>query len=255
MPSESLKSLLERYGDVDRVIPCTSRDKEFKNVPIDEAIAIMVVNDHIPSSLWIKETQQYMFFSYNKQPFTCLNCGSLEHRASACDVFRNTPSEDRANAVNIDIDEDATGGNSPTTDTEDDNVPAEANDSGNENNSDSDGRETESDNENEDSDTDQENPFECTECDYKCNTGHELNDHIQTHKTWADRAKSPSMTHSRGFGFSASQPNPSSRSQHSADAKSNKRGASVSPSSTNKQNRKSKKKSEITRNVFEWDGY
>ena len=54
---DTIKSLLCRYGQVDRLIICTSRDRKHKNVPIDEAIAFMSIDKAIPSSLRIKETQ------------------------------------------------------------------------------------------------------------------------------------------------------------------------------------------------------
>ena len=122
MSINSLKLLLERYGQVDRVIQCTSIDRDFKNVPRDEAIAFMVVSDHIPSSLWIAETQQYMFFHYEKQPHTCNNCGSLQHKAYQCDVFKRTHCKDRDNAVSIDLEEDVPEENLADTESEEDNV-------------------------------------------------------------------------------------------------------------------------------------
>ena len=98
MPSSSLKSLLSRHGQVDRLIHCTSRTRKHKNIPIDEAIAFMTIDTPIPSSLWIKETQQYMFFHYNQQPQTCINCGSLDHKAFNCTVYRQTRPDNRLRA-------------------------------------------------------------------------------------------------------------------------------------------------------------
>ena len=62
MSTESLKELLGRYGQVDRLIICKSRERRFRHVPTDEAIAFMSIDHPIPSSLWIRETQQYMLF-------------------------------------------------------------------------------------------------------------------------------------------------------------------------------------------------
>ena len=226
MPLEVLKSLLERYGQVDRVIQSTSRDKEFKNVPIDEGIAIMVVNDHIPSSLWIAETQQYMFFQYDKQPHTCHNCGSLDHKANQCNVFRNARSKDRPNAVSLDLEEDQPEGTvaDAASDVEDaqsdvadaasdvaseeDNVPNESTETEYEGSISSSRDDHETESSHEDTEVNQVSIFECTKCEYKCNTGHELGDHnMAIHvKTWADRAKSPPRVYNRGAGIRAPQP-------------------------------------------------
>ena len=71
MSHDDLKSFLENYGQVDRLIMCMCRERKYRNIPTDEAIAFMNVNNPIPSSLWIRETQQYMYFNYDKQPQTC----------------------------------------------------------------------------------------------------------------------------------------------------------------------------------------
>ena len=70
-PNELLRSLLERYGRVDSIIDCSWRAGKYKGVPNDEKIVWMVVDDPIPSSLFITETNCNFQFSYDKQPFTC----------------------------------------------------------------------------------------------------------------------------------------------------------------------------------------
>ena len=283
MSSDTLESLLGRYGQVDRIIMCTSRERRHKNVPIDEAIAFMSIDTHIPSTLWIKETQQYMYFQYNKQPQTCLNCGSLDHKAFRCDVFRQTPPEDRSNAISLDLsgdpsneneDDDQSEGNigNQTVEFADDQTIEEAADqagdetgdqaedntlvnhshlSRNTSVSDTNDRNNEnissdmSDSLNEYDDTNFEEQFACTRCDFKSNTGHCLADHMKTHDTlYADITKSPkqrSKANTLRTGISSSQPTTSANYQQPTHLYDRKRGASVSPNSTNCNNRKARK--------------
>ena len=70
-PNELLKSLLERYGRVDTIIDCSWRVGKHRGVPTDEKIVWMIVDDAIPSSLFITETQSNFQFSYDKQPINC----------------------------------------------------------------------------------------------------------------------------------------------------------------------------------------
>ena len=251
---DTLKSLLERYGQVDRLIMCMSRERRYKNVRIDQAIAFMSVDSPIPSSLWIAETQNYMFFNYTNQPQTCINCGSLEHKAFRCDVFRQTRPENRPNAVHIDIEDEpldeSMSGRQPAQnnvssnaslsndddnneDDEDDNDEEDdGNDSGNTSSVD-----TETDTED---NTHFEDQFSCPECDVKFTTVHGLEDHKKTHvKTYADRAKSPARN-SQHTGISSSQPTRGSNYQQTSHTNDKKRAASASPNS------KSHKKNKFT---------
>ena len=43
MTQKRLKSLLRRYGQVDRLIMCNNRERRYQNIPTDEAIAWMKI--------------------------------------------------------------------------------------------------------------------------------------------------------------------------------------------------------------------
>ena len=66
----------------------------------------MTVTSPIPSSLWVIESQTNMFLYYENQPLTCHTCGSVDHRAIECEVWKTTLPNERENAVNIYIDID-----------------------------------------------------------------------------------------------------------------------------------------------------
>ena len=249
MTSDTLKSLLGRYGQVDRLIRCMSRTRRHRNVPTDEAIAFMSVDNPIPSSLWIIEAQQNLFFHYNNQPQTCVNCGSLDHKAYRCNTFRQTRPDNRPNAISIavtgaqteednvtsasSLNDNNVGDNNDTNDVNnnDDNNDGDHgvsndDDSDDIDDSDSDDVNTSSDGEyidsgNEENDTNFEDQFACPECAYKCNTAHGLSDHMKTHTAYADRARSPPKTPS-----------------YSNDKK---RAASTSPNPPNGKNSKAQK--------------
>ena len=202
MSRRTLKDLLGRYGQVDNVIRSNNRERQFKDIPTDEFIAWMTVSDPIPSSLWIAETEQYMFFSYHNQPQTCNNCGDLSHKASRCDVYRNTEPKDRSNAVNVNIDlEDEIPEQNVTgtlSEDEHDNDSASGDSAvaeDDENESDDDNESISSNQEDsnmEDNDTNFEDPFSCPECDFKAYTVHELTEHKKVHKdSYATRVKAP----------------------------------------------------------------
>ena len=72
--------------------------------------------------------------------------------------------------------------------------------------------------------------YACPNCDAKCSTAHELNDHNKIH-TYAERTKSPIRPR-----ISASQP--SNSFQHTSENPDKKRAASTSPNSGNIRRRK-----------------
>ena len=282
MSQETLESLLGRYGQVDKLIVRTSRDRKHRNVPIDQALVFMSVTTPIPSTLWIIEAQQYMYFSYKQQPQTCINCGSLAHKALRCDVFKDTRPENRPNAVSVSAGDTqdegenvanashhsaSTGGNensngnsnnqsnenNESNEDNDDTIENEdtSDDSGNddnENNVDSDNDVNNNtigspsddlDTEDENDDTNFDDQFACPKCDFKCSTNHGLVDHMKFHTRYADATKSPPKG-----GISSSQPTEIHQQPSYSNYK--KRGASVSPNSSNNQSRKAQKKPQFT---------
>ena len=244
IPTGSLKDFMSRYGKVDNVIMCSKREGKFKGVPTGEAIVWMSITTPIPSSVWIVETQTNMFTSYDNQPLTCNQCGSLFHMSDDCKVWKTIRPDDRDNAVSINIgNENVTNASGSGAQL----VPEEAvTDLNGTTESSIDSSKSklssESDSEYEDNKEIDECEFACSECDVKCKTGHELNAHIKVHKeeTYAEKAKSPqddrtakqSASHTDRSGFSASQPTTTTRHQ-AKKARENKRGASASPTAEN----------------------
>ena len=99
--NDALRMLLERFGKVENVVSCYRRQGKYKGVPTDERIAWMIVEHPIPSSLFVKDTQTYIHFSYEKQPITCHKCGSLAHLADKCNIFKDVRPQNRENAIDI----------------------------------------------------------------------------------------------------------------------------------------------------------
>ena len=66
-----------------------------------ERIAWMVIEKPIPSSLYIVEAQQYIYFNYDSQTRTCNKCGTFNHIAKDCDVHTTTKPQDRENVVQL----------------------------------------------------------------------------------------------------------------------------------------------------------
>ena len=105
MSDNELRKLLERYGKVENINTSFKKFADYKDIYSDERIVWMVVEFAIPSSLFIKDSETFMYFSYLQQPKTCHRCGSSFHTVSQCDVSANTKPKDRDNAVNLDIDD------------------------------------------------------------------------------------------------------------------------------------------------------
>ena len=100
-----LKNILGRYGRVENIINCTWKSGDYKGVLNGEKIVWMVVEEPIPSSLFINETQSYFHFRYDTQTPTCLKCGSLDHKAYQCEIAKTLKPDKRHNAVNLGLDE------------------------------------------------------------------------------------------------------------------------------------------------------
>ena len=64
---------------------------------------MMELNRHIPSTLYIKDTFDYMYISYTGQPTTCNGCGDLRHKIRECKKQTGTGS----NAIELDSDSDS----------------------------------------------------------------------------------------------------------------------------------------------------
>lgn len=271
MSMETLTELLARYGEVDKVIRGKKRGGKYNGTPTDEAIAWMTISTPIPSSLWIREIQNNMFFSYEKQPQTCHKCGSADHKVNQCDCGINSNPDNRANAVNLQMYEENVDANDSAmhaheTDmdrsiplTEDANVSNDTIESTS--------RSTFSTESDADSDAevmDVETFCHCpeAECDFKCKTMHEMNDHTKNiHDTYAAKAakaKSPdkrkvvkkSEASNKGIGVSASQP--STSTHPNSDNTYRKRGASASPISENTRQKKIHKVNRKNRNKLMW---
>ena len=102
MDENSLKNLLGRYGKVENVTTSLKKFGDYDGMLSDERIEWMIVKFPIPSSLFIKDSETYMYFSYLEQPKTCHKCGSEFHMVSQCTIFRTTKPKDRENATDLD---------------------------------------------------------------------------------------------------------------------------------------------------------
>ena len=242
MSERSLKQLLELYGQVEKIIMCTIRDGKYKGIPNGEAIVWMSLASHIPTSLWIIESQTAMFVNYEKQPVTCHRCGDLSHTATECNVYKTVRPDERDNAVSVLVEDDVV----EETGVSDMQLEGDvANPILNDTNENSNGSSNDSSRSMLSSETDSEQneelEFQCYECNKKCDTGQELNEHMKTHtSSYAAKAKSPPpspqrervsqppASHSRKSGISASQPPNTSQNEESY-VRNYKRGASASP--------------------------
>ena len=225
---------------------CTQRERKFKNIPIDEAIVWMRLSTHILSSLFIEETQQFMFFSYDKQIPTCNRCGSDCHLSKECDVYRTTAQKDRINATSFNLSEEKPD---PKSNEPNDIIASSSDEEDEEEEEDksklsvsviSSSSVSDNDENVENNLTKADTEFPCSECDIKCKTVHELNEHREAHKmSYAKKAKSPpkqkvetiQKTNIEKSGFSASQPSSAPQKQRRSDNFLKKKGAQQSPSS------------------------
>ena len=99
---DTLKCLLERFGTVENISTTYKKFGEYDRMFSDERVAWMIVEFPIPSSLYIKDTETYIYFSYLEQPKTCHKCGSEFHMVNECTVYRTTKPKDRENAIDLD---------------------------------------------------------------------------------------------------------------------------------------------------------
>ena len=104
MSDNELKKLMERYGKVENIITSHKNFGDYSNIISDERIVWMVVEFSIPSSLYIKESETYIYFSYPQQTKTCHKCGDHDHKVDKCYAAKNTRPGDRDNAVSLDLD-------------------------------------------------------------------------------------------------------------------------------------------------------
>ena len=223
-----LKRLLERYGRVENIIDCVWKYGDYKGVPNDEKIVWMVVDEPIPSSLFISETQSYFHFRYDTQPPACLKCGSLiEHKAYLCDIARTLKPDRRDNAVNLGLDvfPDTMHGSNEDTEVNTDNEDSRSNISSDSGSSQDSIVASATNSVQVEQPVEYELSFVCTECDYRSKSKTEFDSHMTSHKeekaeeprvTYASKIKSPKpkvkggasqVGSSQDFGFiSASQP-------------------------------------------------
>ena len=68
----------------------------------------MDITRHMPSALFIRETNSYIHIKYTGQPPTCIRCGSLQHRIRYCKERKPTESI----TIDIDIENDSEHGSS-----------------------------------------------------------------------------------------------------------------------------------------------
>lgn len=153
--NEILTNMLKKFGDVYK---CQSYYRRFGKYTSfntsGKRIAWMKINDHIPQSLKINQTQTTMDVSYQDQPYSCNVCGNAGHRARQCnvdtgeykcriDIVDNSEDEDTGS---VHLEEEI------VTDMDIHIDPSQAS-----------------------------NPLECSLCDYSCKYENILQEHMKTH--------------------------------------------------------------------------
>ena len=134
----------------------------------------MDIDEPIPSSLYIKQTQTYMYILYDNQTQTCNKCGHIGHQIKDC----HTSADDKLNILDLDdlivvndVFDIESNVDSVDTNHIDENLDASTNvdihlDP-----------------------TQGKKRFECTECEYKCDYENILKVHMETHKATSTEPK------------------------------------------------------------------
>ena len=104
--NESLCKLLEDYGGVGRVDFIRKRYRNDVNNKYSKAIlrrrvAYIRLNKPIPSSLYLNQTNTYIYVRHERQPITCHRCGQADHKILNCKMRF----DQWINKVDIDIDD------------------------------------------------------------------------------------------------------------------------------------------------------
>ena len=104
LTNECLFNLLENYGEVGRVdyIRKTyrnERNKKFSKAIQRRRVAYIRLNKPIPSSLYLNQTNTYIYVRHERQPPTCHKCGKSDHVIANCRIRF----EYWVNKVDIDI--------------------------------------------------------------------------------------------------------------------------------------------------------
>ena len=167
-----LQKLLSRYGKVENIIICMIRNGKLSGIMTMERIVWMVVNEPIPSSLYVNETQSFLYFEYEKQIPTCRRCGDPEHLSLECPVFKEVRPEKRDNAVSLNLSDFPDTLNKKGTDPEvqpqqhTEEIPITIGDADMDIHIESSQR---------------TNEFVCPDCDYKCGYKDIMEIHMKTH--------------------------------------------------------------------------
>ena len=170
LTNESLCKLLENYGEVGRVDFIRKKYRNDSNSKYSKAIlrrrvAYIRLNKTIPSSLYLNQTNTYIYVRHERQTITCHRCGQADHKILNCKMRF----DQWINKVDIDIsdiDEES------DSDSEDDNSVYE--DSINEISVNMNGQT--------DSISSQAiSILTCHLCDFKCQCDQLLESHLRTH--------------------------------------------------------------------------
>ena len=182
LPNEALRRLLSNYGKVENIITGEIKEGRLKGVMNLERIVWMIVTKPIPSSLFIKELDNYLYFNYNKQILTCHNCGDPRHKAQFCRKWEYTRPEERENATRIDLTDLI-----PLNQTETEEHPTGEKETTETSNNISDIRGEDDLVEEQDiadvhiDPSQKENKFRCAKCVYTCSYESIFKDHMKTH--------------------------------------------------------------------------
>ena len=170
--NDKLSTILQKFGVVYKCMNyCRTFGKYKKLNKSGDRLVWMKINQHIPQTLFINRTDTNIYTQYPNQPMSCNNCGHSGHRVRFCSCepkdFKNLIDIKQSDLVN------------PTPNSEFDNSD---DDRDYDDYDDTFPRNTNANNIDIHIEPSQnENPFECTECDYKCKYSNIFNEHMQTH--------------------------------------------------------------------------
>ena len=118
--NESLTKLLENYGEVGRVdyIRKRYRNNKFSKAIQRRRVAYIRLNKPIPCSLYLNQTNTYVYVRHERQPTTCHQCGKIDHKIATCKIRFDY----WVNKVDIDISDIDMDSDTDTDSEEDDDV-------------------------------------------------------------------------------------------------------------------------------------
>ena len=154
--NEMLTTILASYGDV---LKCQTYFRKYgkydKCNKSGIRIAWMNIKSHIPSTINIKQINNFINVKYEEQPFSCNVCGRTGHRARSCRV----KASDYINTIHTNLFDNDNNDNDDDDDSNVDFVDLDIHIDPSQNSK----------------------KFDCLECDYSCSYEYILIEHMESH--------------------------------------------------------------------------